>query len=69
MNKESQSADASPESSPNGQATAVTRHLDQAIEAAQQAQMPTSELLGLFHYYAHSIAASYRQSVIGSGTD
>ncbi|MDZ4350885.1 MAG: hypothetical protein U1A22_15270 [Xanthomonadaceae bacterium] len=43
---------------------AVTQHLDAAIQAAREGQMSTSELMGLFFYYAHSIAASYRESFL-----
>lgn len=47
---------------------AVSQHLDAAIQAARDGQMSTSELMGLFFYYAHSIAASYRESVIQGAT-
>jgi len=43
---------------------AVTELLDGAIAKAQEANMATSELLGLFNYYEHCIAASYRESVM-----
>lgn len=45
-------------------AAGVAKHLDRAIKAAQEVKMPTGELLGLFFYYAHSIATSYREDVM-----
>ncbi len=47
-------------------AKAVTKHLDRALEAARETEMNTSELLGLFFYYAHSIAESFRQNAIAA---
>jgi len=51
---------------------AVTELLDQAVATAQEAGLTTSDLLGILHYYAHCVAASYRDSVIqensGSGS-
>ncbi len=45
----------------------VTDHLDRALAAAQEQEMSASELMGLFFYYAHSIAESYRQDALGGG--
>ncbi|MDH3679154.1 MAG: hypothetical protein OEV40_04305 [Acidimicrobiia bacterium] len=42
----------------------VHDHLEMALEAAAEQQMATSELMGIFFYYAHSIAESYRQDVL-----
>jgi len=48
---------------------AVTRLLDEAVARAQEAGMATSDLLGIFHYYAHCIAASYRESTMCASPD
>lgn len=56
------------ESTEPSAAEAVTRHLDAALDAAREAQMSTSELVGLFFYYAHAIAASYRESLMAAGS-
>jgi len=45
---------------------AVTAHLDRALETAKEHEMSTSELLGLFHYYAHSIAATFRETALAA---
>lgn len=44
----------------------VTDHLDMAVIAAQDQGMSASELMGLFFYYAHSIAEGFRQDVLSS---
>ena len=38
----------------------VAQLIDQAVAKAQEAGMTTSDLLGILHYYAHCVAASYR---------
>ena len=57
-------ADLADEVDEPGHAT-VTDHLDRALAAAQEEEMSASELMGLFFYYAHSIAESYRQDALG----
>jgi len=42
----------------------VVECLDLAIKVAGARRMCTSELLGLFHYYAHGIAAGAREDAI-----
>lgn len=42
----------------------VTRLIDQAVAKAQEADMTTSDLLGILHYYAHCVAASYRDTAL-----
>ncbi len=52
---------------PNGDATPtldVASYLDMAVEAARQADMSASELMGMFFYYAHSVAEGFRMGVI-----
>lgn len=51
--------DDSPESAPT-----VPECLEMALQVAADTEMPTSELMGLFFYYAHSIAASYRDQLL-----
>lgn len=64
------SVDTMPEGPEGGQPEAdrgtarVAGHLDRAIQTAGEGGMPISELLGLFFYYAHAIAASYRENVM-----
>lgn len=48
---------------PNETST-VHGHLELALEAAGEEGMSTSELMGIFFYYAHSIAESYRETVM-----
>ena len=43
---------------------AVTDYLDMALTAASDQGMTASELMGLFFYYAHSIAEGFRQDVL-----
>lgn len=52
-------ADPAPAGSPS-----VHDYLEMALEAAGEQEMSTSELMGIFFYYAHSIAESYRQDVL-----
>ncbi|MGI9596244.1 MAG: hypothetical protein ACR2QK_08795 [Acidimicrobiales bacterium] len=42
----------------------VHDYLEMALQAAADTGMSTSELMGIFFYYAHSIAESYRQDVL-----
>ena len=51
-----------------GEKSRVTEYLDMALTAASDEAMSAAELMGLFHYYAYSIAESYRQDMIGDGT-
>lgn len=44
----------------------VTDYLDMALTTARDQDMTAAELMGLFFYYAHSIAEGYRQDVINS---
>ncbi len=50
---------------PDGAPPGVTDYLDMALTAASDQGMSASELMGVFFYYAHSIADSYRQDVLG----
>lgn len=43
--------------------------LDLAIQSATEHQMPMSELVGLLHYYTHSVCATYRQDVINRNSE
>lgn len=42
----------------------VQDYLEMALQLAGEQEMKTSELMGIFFYYAHSIAESYRQEVL-----
>lgn len=42
----------------------VNDYLDMALAAAAEQEVSTSELLGTFFYYAHSIAESHRHDAI-----
>ena len=42
----------------------VTDHLEAAIVAADAAGMTTSELIGTFFYYAHSLAQEAREAAL-----
>ena len=42
----------------------VTDHLEAAVAAAEAGGMSPSELIGLFFYYAHSIAAEGREAAL-----
>lgn len=42
----------------------VQDHLEMALQAATEQGVKTSELLGLFFYYAHSIAENYREQAM-----
>ncbi len=44
----------------------VIRHLNAAIEAAQESGMSASELMGLLFYYAHNVAQQTRQAAGGT---
>lgn len=52
-----------------GPTVPVRQYLEMAIQAAAEQQMPTSELLGIFFYYAHCIAESYRAQALKRATD
>ncbi len=47
----------------------VRQYLEMAIQTAVEQRMPTSELLGIFFYYAHSIAESYRTQALKRATE
>lgn len=47
-------------------APTVNDHLEMALSVAAEQNMSTSELMGIFFYYAHSIAESYRQEAIAN---
>lgn len=42
----------------------VQGYLDKAIQLATEQEMPAAELMGIFYYYTHGIAESYRQEVL-----
>lgn len=42
----------------------VVKHLDAAVEAAQEANMSTSEVIGMLFYYAHNLAQQARESAL-----
>lgn len=44
----------------------VTEYLDLALTAASDEGMSAAELMGLFYYYAHSIAESYRHDLMAN---
>lgn len=48
---------------------AVTDYLDMALTAASDQGMTASELMGLFFYYAHSIADGFRQDVLAQSEE
>jgi hypothetical protein len=47
-----------------GPTVSVRQYLEMAIQTAAEQQMPPSELMGIFFYYAHSIAESYRAQAL-----
>lgn len=52
-----------------GPTVSVRQYLEMAIQTAAEQRMPTSELLGIFFYYAHSIAESYRVQALKRATE
>lgn len=52
-----------------GQTVSVRQYLEMAIQTAAEQRMSTSELLGIFFYYAHSIAESYRAQALKRATE
>jgi len=42
----------------------VQGYLEMALQLASTQQMPPGELMGLLHYYAHSVAATVREEAI-----
>lgn len=42
----------------------VVEHLDAAVAAAERANMSTSEVIGMFHYYAHNLAQQARENAL-----
>ncbi len=42
----------------------VVKHLDAAVAAAESANMSTSEIIGMFFYYAHNLAQQARESAL-----
>ena len=42
----------------------VQDYLEMALQTASDQGINTSELMGIFFYYAHSIAESYRQDML-----
>ena len=47
----------------------VVKHLDAAVAAAQEANMSTSEVIGMFFYYAHNLAQQAREAALDGGAD
>lgn len=39
----------------------VVEHLEAAVEAAQELEMPATELAGLLFFYAHNVAQEVRE--------
>ena len=42
----------------------VVKHLDAAVAAAENANMSTSEIIGMFFYYAHNLAQQARETAL-----
>lgn len=42
----------------------MIEHLEQAIAAAQEHDMSTSEIIGLLFYYAHNVAQEARETAL-----
>ncbi len=42
----------------------VVEHLDAALKAAEDANMNTSETIGMFFYYAHNLAQQARENAL-----
>ena len=42
----------------------VVENLDAAVAAAERAGMSTSEIIGMFFYYAHNLAQQARESAL-----
>ncbi len=42
----------------------VVKHLDAAVAAAQSVDMSTSEIIGMFFYYAHNLAQQARETAL-----
>lgn len=59
-----ESDEAPSEETPSEGAPTVHDYLEMALQTAGEQEMSTSELMGIFFYYAHSIAESYRQDVL-----
>lgn len=49
---------------PEEERQTVQGYLELAVRTAAEEGMNTSELLGLFYYYTHSLADSYRQEAL-----
>lgn len=47
-----------------GDQVMVQQYLEMAVKTANDQGMSTSELLGIFYYYTHSIAESYREEAL-----
>ncbi len=47
----------------------VVEHLDAAVEAAEKANMSTSEIIGMFFYYAHNLAQQARESALETANE
>ncbi len=47
----------------------VIEHLDLAVQAAERANMSTSEIIGMFFYYAHNLAQRARDSALADADD
>lgn len=43
----------------------VINYLDLAVQAAEDKNMPTSELIGMFFFYAHNLAQEARDIALG----
>ncbi len=57
------SAEAEETNEPTPQAL-VQQHLEAAVKTASENGVTTSDLLGMFYYYTHSIAESYRAEAL-----
>jgi len=53
----------------SGPTVSVRQYLEMAIQTAAEQQMPATELLGIFFYYAHCIAESYRAQALKRATE
>lgn len=47
----------------------VVEHLEAAVEAAQEVEMPATELAGLLFFYAHNVAQEVREVALAETED
>lgn len=52
----------------DGKQPTVEQCLERAVKIATEQGMSTSELLGIFYYYTHSIAESHRQDALSAAS-